>query len=75
MQARKRIHHEDPTSVGNGLQNRTWSHGNDSEEEEIASENTLLNEVGQRYDASTLIKIISQSKIIIIKFANYRQYY
>jgi len=46
MQARKRIHHED-TSVGNGLQNRTWSH--DSEEEEIASENTLLNEVGQRF--------------------------
>lgn len=42
MQSRNRIQHED--NSGNRLHNRTWSHGNDSEEEEITNENTLLNE-------------------------------
>lgn len=39
---RKRLQHED--SMGNNLQNRIWSHGDESEDE-IASENALLNEV------------------------------
>ncbi|KAM0733435.1 Mucolipin-3 [Formica fusca] len=42
---RKRVQHED-TTVGNNLQNRTWSHGDESEDE-IASENALLNEVDE----------------------------
>lgn len=41
---RKRLQHED--SVGNNVQNRIWSRGDESEDE-IASENALLNEVGQ----------------------------
>lgn len=40
---RKRIQYED-TSVGNNLENRIWSHGDESEDE-ITSENALLNEV------------------------------
>ncbi|TGZ45801.1 mucolipin-3 [Temnothorax americanus] len=54
MEARKRTPQHEDTSVGNKLQNRTWSYGNDSEEEEIASENTLLNEASeQRQNHST----------------------
>lgn len=48
MEAHRRRHQPEDTSAGNKLQNRTWSHGNDSEEEEIASENTLLNEANEQ---------------------------
>lgn len=63
---RKRIQHED-ISVGNNLQNRMWSNGNESEDD-IASENALLNEVNEPrfvYKRANLSKLFADRRLCI----------